>query len=146
MALAISPTGNRPEMATLVAILAKSRIAVPTAFWKAQRSLLLLLPMTAMHVSREIRRVYLQGLGRRHREALCDSIQQKTLGRAACGNGNVLARRPRTDARPPRDDRRRAPSRSKTNGAERKIRLPAPRRLSSANGRIFASRSRSATA
>ncbi len=54
----------------------------------------------------QLRGIHLQGLGRRDRETLCDSVQPETLGGSADGDGDILAGRARAASRSRGNDRR----------------------------------------
>ena len=86
------------------------RTAAPTASWRAPRRSVAA-PAQRRSRAAQLRGVHLQGLGRRHRQALRHPVQPQALGGAADRDGDVLAGRPRAAARPGGDDRGRAVSR-----------------------------------
>ena len=86
------------------------------------------------HGAAELRGVHLPRLGRRRREALCDSVQPQALGRAAARDGDLVARRTRAAARPRGNDRRRAAAVEEADRSERAFRLSVAWRFPGAHG------------
>jgi hypothetical protein len=78
----------------------------------------------------QLRGIHLQGVGRRHRQAFRDPVQQEAVDRAAERDGNLVAGRPGAAAGPGRDHRRRAAAGGQADGAERALRLSAARAAS----------------